>query len=141
MHKLILKDFCQYQGILIGIFLIPLILLNILIPPIQLTTQTIEYNMCPIDLPPLLCSHQCNNIFVAKISYLLPLINDRYMVGYMTKYGKRKFFAFHWYVEEFACTSLQLCNAWTTNDLLTCPFGSYTHLHTLQKHLQSVVCW
>jgi len=34
MHNQILKDFCQYQGILIGIFLIPLILLNIFIPPI-----------------------------------------------------------------------------------------------------------
>jgi hypothetical protein len=32
MHKHILKDFLQYQGRLTNIFLIPLILLNILIP-------------------------------------------------------------------------------------------------------------
>jgi hypothetical protein len=57
MHEQIPKDFCQYQGILIGIFLIPLILINILIPPIQLTTQIIEYNLCPIYLLPLLCYH------------------------------------------------------------------------------------
>jgi hypothetical protein len=78
MHKQILKDFCQYQGRLIGFFLIPLIFLNIFIPPIQLTTQTIEYNLCPIYLLPLLYSHQCNSIFVVKILYLFPLINDRY---------------------------------------------------------------
>jgi hypothetical protein len=46
MHKQILNDFCQYQGIFISIFLIPLILFNILIPSIQLTTQIIEYNLC-----------------------------------------------------------------------------------------------
>jgi len=34
MHNQILKDFCQYQGILTSIFLIPLIFLNIFIPPI-----------------------------------------------------------------------------------------------------------
>ncbi len=38
MHKHILKDFCQYQGRLTSIFLIALIFLNILIPPIQLIT-------------------------------------------------------------------------------------------------------
>jgi hypothetical protein len=32
MHKQILKFFCQYQGKSTSIFLIPLILLNILIP-------------------------------------------------------------------------------------------------------------
>jgi hypothetical protein len=79
MHKHILKDFCQYQGRLTCIFLIPLILLNILIPLIQFTTQTIEYNLCLIYLLALLCFHQCNSIFVAKILYLLPLINDRYI--------------------------------------------------------------
>jgi hypothetical protein len=51
----------------------PPYLFNILIPPIQFTTQTIEYNLCPIYLLPLLCFHQCNSIFVAKILYLLLL--------------------------------------------------------------------
>jgi len=78
MHKQILKDFCQYQSRLTSIFLIPFILLNILIPPIQLTTQTIKYNLCPIYFLPFFCFHQCNNILVAKILYLLPLINDKY---------------------------------------------------------------
>jgi hypothetical protein len=40
------------QGILTNIFLIPLILLNIFIPPTQLTIQTIEYNLCLIYLMP-----------------------------------------------------------------------------------------
>ncbi len=66
MHKRILKDFCQYRGRLIGIFFIPFILLNKLIPLIQLTTQTIEYNLCPIYLLPLLCSHQCIAFLLLK---------------------------------------------------------------------------
>ncbi len=45
---------------------------------IEFTTQTIEYNMCPIYLLHHFCSHQCNNIIVAKILDFLPLINDRY---------------------------------------------------------------
>jgi hypothetical protein len=55
-------------------FLIPLIFLNIFIPPIRFTTHTIEYNLCLTYLLPLLCSHQCDNIFVVKILYLLPLM-------------------------------------------------------------------
>jgi hypothetical protein len=33
------------------------------------------------------------------------------MVGYLTKYGKPKFFVIHCSIEEFAGASLQLCNA------------------------------
>ncbi len=124
MNKQILKDFCQYQGKLTSIFFIPLIFLNILIPPIQLTTQTIEYNLCPIYLLPFFCSYQCNNIFVAKIIYLLLLINDRYN-GRI--FDRPRLFAFHWSTEKFIGASLQVYNAWTASDLLTCPFGSSTY--------------
>ncbi len=57
MHKHIFKDFCQYQGKLIGIFLIPLLSWTYLYHRSNSLTQTIEYNLCPIYLMPLLCSH------------------------------------------------------------------------------------
>ncbi len=41
MHKQISKDFCQYQGRLIGIFLISLVVFDILIPSIWLTTYAV----------------------------------------------------------------------------------------------------
>jgi len=140
MHKQILKCLCQYQGKLIGIFFIPLIFLNIFIPPIQLTTHTIEYNMCLIYLPPLLCSHRCNSIFLTKILYLLPLINDIYNGRHQIEYGITKFFSFHWYVEEFAGASLQLFNAWITSDLLTCPFNSSTYPYAHTPKTSTISC-
>jgi hypothetical protein len=48
------------------------------------------------------------------------------MLGYLTKYGKPKLFAFHWSAKTFVGASLELYNAWTISDLLTCPFGSFT---------------
>jgi hypothetical protein len=140
MHKQILECLCQYQGKLIGIFLIPLNFLHIFIPPIQLTTHTIECNMCLIYLLPLLYSHRCNGIFVTIILYLLPLINDIYNGRYQIEYGRTKFFAFHWSVKEFAGASLQFCNAWTASDLLTCPFNSSTYLYAHNPKTTTISC-
>jgi len=56
------------------------------------------------------------------------------MVGYLTKYGRPKLFTFHWFVEEFASASLQLCNAWIVSDLLTCLFVGQTYWGTFGSH-------
>jgi hypothetical protein len=78
MHKEILKDFCQYQGILTYIFLIPLILVNIFIAPIEFTTQTIEYNLCPIYLCPFFAFTNVITFLLLKYCTFLLLINDKY---------------------------------------------------------------
>ncbi len=57
------------------------------------------------------------------------------MVGYLTKYGIPRRFAFHWFVEEFVGVSLQLCNVWTASDLLTYPFDSSTYPSAHSKNI------
>jgi hypothetical protein len=49
------------------------------------------------------------------------------MARYLIEYGRPKLFVFHQFAEEFVGASLQLCNAWTTSDILTYLFGSFTY--------------
>jgi len=62
------------------------------------------------------------------------------MAKYLIEYGKPKFFTFHWFIKEFASASFQLCNGWTTNDLLTYPFGFSTHLSTHTPKTSIISC-
>ncbi len=62
------------------------------------------------------------------------------MVGYLTKYDRPRFFAFHWFVEEFAGASLQLCNAWIASDLLTYHFGFSTYLFAHTPKTSTINC-
>jgi hypothetical protein len=62
------------------------------------------------------------------------------MAWYLTKYGKPKFFAFHYSIEKIAGASLQLCNAWTPSDLLTYPFDSSTYPSTHIRKTSTISC-
>jgi hypothetical protein len=62
------------------------------------------------------------------------------MARYLTKYGKPRFFTFHWFAKEFVGASLQLCNAWIATDLFNSslrffyiPF--YTHSRNIYNQL------
>jgi hypothetical protein len=59
---------------------------------------------------------------------------------YLIEYSKPKLFAFHWFIGKFVGTSLQLCNDWITNDLLTYPFSSSTYLFAHTPKTSMIDC-